>query len=149
MLVTAVMHVTAGIVYSHTACVELDAVNAHSYSACFTLCNYTLCQHHCRSSPIQGISRLDTTTGAESVWMAKSTEFMGAIAHIPYSSSSSSTSSSDTSDAAAVNGVNGSSSSSSDESSGYVVGILTDGAALTSELLIFKASDIAAGPICR
>jgi hypothetical protein len=84
--------------------------------------------------------------------MAKPTEFMGAIAHIPCSSSSSS---SDASDAAAVNGVNGnsssssSSSSSSDESSGYVVGILTDGAALSSELLIFKASDIAAGPICR
>ncbi|KAG5191600.1 carotenoid oxygenase [Tribonema minus] len=77
-----------------------------------------------RPSPIQGVCSVDTETGAESVWMAGEKEFLGAISHAP--------------------------ARDGDEAhGGYVIGILTDGLARSSELVVLRALDIAAGPVCR
>ena len=117
-----------------------------------------------RPSPFQGVCRIDTHTGKQDIWMGSSQQFMGVITHLPVAAPEADSSS--TADSSAAAGVNGSSSSSSkgvngsasdsgddaareDDTSGYVVGICTNGATLTSELLVFSAANIAAGPICR
>jgi hypothetical protein len=89
-----------------------------------------------RPSPIQGIACIDTEAAdgagaGESVWMAGPQELVGAIAHAP----------------AAGSGGGGGGGGASE--AGYIIGVITNGAQRSSEVVVLRTGDVATGPVCR
>ena len=76
------------------------------------------------STPVQGVICLDTTAGEEQAWLGERDEFLGECIFVEKEGSKG-------------------------EGDGYVLTILTNGKKMSSEFLIFDASNVAAGPISR
>ena len=93
-----------------------------------------------RSSPLQGLVKVDTQLGIESRWFPEAWQFLGEPCFVPKKISSS---------------IHPSPSPSSpsnhgrDEDDGYILTFLNDGAKKTTEFVIFDAKDIEKGPISR
>nr|AMR99691.1 9-cis-epoxycarotenoid dioxygenase [Scrippsiella trochoidea] len=82
-----------------------------------------------RAGPAQGLAKIDAEEGSASeTWMPEPHQFLGESLFVPRC----------TPDAEAAK-----------EDDGYVVGLLFDGRARRSELLVFDAQSVATGPICR
>lgn len=77
-----------------------------------------------KSSPVQGVVRIDSKDGTEQKWLPAKDEFLGENIFV------------------AKNGA-------TEEGDGYVLSILTNGATKTSEFIVFDASKINEGPISR
>ena len=84
------------------------------------------------ASPMQGVLKLDATTGEAVVWMPERHQFCGEPAYAPRTSSTST-----------------SSNKPVDEDDGYLLTVLYDGHRRESELVVLLASDVAAGPVSR
>lgn len=84
-----------------------------------------------RTTPQQGLIKLDLVTNTESTWMPEKFEFMAEPTYIPRRRETTS------------------SSASAAEDDGYVAVYLSNGRDLITEFLLFDASDISKGPISR
>lgn len=77
-----------------------------------------------KSTPVQGLIKIDCETSSEVIWIGEKHEFLGENIFIPRENSQS-------------------------EDDGYVLGYLFNGQTNASELVIFDAQNIAQGPILR
>merc|ERR1712146_275430 len=78
----------------------------------------------CRSSPVQGLLKVDCDTGSETKWIGEKYEFLGESIFVPRENSLG-------------------------EDDGYLLSFFFNGKDDTSEFVIFDAKDIEKGPISR
>jgi len=80
-----------------------------------------------KSSPVQGVIRIDTLDGTEQIWLGEKYEYAGEVIFVKKSDEG----------------------SAKAEDDGYLFTLLFNGKDKTSEFLIFDASNVSAGPISR